>query len=154
MKSSIVERFNRTLRNLSSRYLTANNTKRYVDDLDALLENYNSRYHRSIKMTPNEASKPENSGKVYSNLYPIESSLPKKQKFKVGDFVRISKDKGKFRRGFRTNFTSGIFVISDVLDTKPVTYKVAEIRNADKIIGTFYSEELSHFVPKSAKDLI
>ena len=153
LKSVIVERFNRSLRDLIGKYLTAQNTKRWIDVLDSLIHNYNTRCHRSFKMTPKEASKLENSGKVYSNLYPFQPSLTKKPTFKIGDFVRISKDKGKFRRGFKTNFTSEVFVITDVLNTNPITYQVAEIRNADKIIGTFYPQELSLFTPKTAKDL-
>ncbi|GBO02347.1 Putative uncharacterized transposon-derived protein F54H12.3 [Araneus ventricosus] len=69
IKCSIVERFNRTLNGKIRKYLAANNTNRYIDVLDQLVKNYNNSYHRSIKMTPVEASQEENSDKVYQNLF-------------------------------------------------------------------------------------
>ena len=75
-------------------------------------------------------------------------------KFSAGDFVRISKHRGKFKRGYTANYTDEVFVVTDVLKTTPVTYKIAEIRNAEKIIGTFYEEELSLFKPTEASQII
>ena len=77
-----------------------------------------------------------------------------KPKFKMGDFVRISKYKGKFKRGYKANYTNEVFVISNILKTVPPTYTVAEIRNADNIIGTFYEQELSLFKPTDISQLI
>ena len=91
--------------------------------------------------------------KAFNNLYPkLQGS--KKPKFKPGDFVRISKYRNKFKRGYTANFTSEAFVVTDVLKTNPITYKVAEIRNAEKIIGTFYEQELSLFKPTKAEQLL
>ena len=41
-------------------YLSANNTRKLVDVLDLLVNQYNNSIHSSIKMTPNEASRKEN----------------------------------------------------------------------------------------------
>ena len=38
------------------KYFSANSTKRYIDVLDALVQQYNNRSHSTIKMTPVEAS--------------------------------------------------------------------------------------------------
>ena len=46
-----------------------NNNTVYYDKIDKLVNDYNSRRHYSIKMTPNEASKPKNEKLVYRNLY-------------------------------------------------------------------------------------
>ena len=51
------------------------------------------------------------------------------------------------------NYTNEVFVVTDVLETTPFTYKIADIRNADKIIGTFYEEELSLFKPTDVKQI-
>ena len=58
----------------------------YISVLDKLLDEYNNRYHTSIKMTPFEASNPENTRQVIKNLYPPEK-IDKKQAYKVGDRV-------------------------------------------------------------------
>ena len=59
-KSSVVERFNRTLGEMIEKHLTSNQTSKYIDVLPKLIDEYNNRYHHSIKMTPFEASLPEN----------------------------------------------------------------------------------------------
>ena len=52
------------------KYFSANNTRKYVDVLDLLVNQYNNSIHSSIKMTPNEASCRENENKAWRNLYP------------------------------------------------------------------------------------
>ena len=150
VKAQIVERFNRTLKDRMYKYFTANDTKRWVDVLPDLVYNYNNSYHRSIKMTPVEAS--ENPRKAWDNLYGSKDEKSK-PKFKPGDFVRISKYCGKFKRGYTANYTNEVFVVTDVLETTSFTYKIAEIRNAEKIIGTFYEEELSLFKPTDVNQI-
>ena len=55
-KSSVVERWNKTMKERMFKYFTANNTRRYIDILDRLVQNYNNTIHSSIKMTPVQAS--------------------------------------------------------------------------------------------------
>ena len=47
-KASIVERFNRTLKTRMLKYFTSENTYRYVDVLQSLVNGYNGTYHRSM----------------------------------------------------------------------------------------------------------
>ena len=42
------------------KYFSANNTKKNVDVLELLVDQYNITMHSSIKMTPMEASRKEN----------------------------------------------------------------------------------------------
>ena len=51
-KSSVIERFNRTLKQRMYRYFTSQNTLNFVPVLQDLVEGYNRSYHRSIKMAP------------------------------------------------------------------------------------------------------
>jgi hypothetical protein len=50
-------------------YFTANNTRRYVDVLNDMVSQYNNTKHSAIKMTPVNASNPENLYRTYMNLY-------------------------------------------------------------------------------------
>jgi hypothetical protein len=68
-KSCIVERWNRTMKDRMFKYFTANNTRRYVDVLDDMVTQYNNTKHSAIKMTPVQASNPENLYRTYMNLY-------------------------------------------------------------------------------------
>ena len=68
-KYSIVERWNRTMKEKMFKYFTANSTRRYVDILDKLVDRYKNTVHSSIVMTPKEASEKKNEVKVWRNLY-------------------------------------------------------------------------------------
>ena len=67
-KAVVIERFNRTLKNIMWKYFTANNTRFYLDAVDQMVKNYNEEVHSTIKMTPKEANKDINRGKVYLNI--------------------------------------------------------------------------------------
>ena len=44
-KSSIVECWNRTMKNIMWKYFTGNNTQKYIDVLPSMVEKYNNTYH-------------------------------------------------------------------------------------------------------------
>jgi len=139
-KSSVVERWNRTMKEKMFKYVTANNTNKYIDVLDDFVERYKNTRHSSIKMTPVEASKKENEVRVYRNLYPHLTRRPMRTKFKTGDNIRILKKKGLFEKGFTPNWTE-VFTVSNIQRTNPVTYKITDY-NSEEIKGTFYEQEL------------
>ena len=98
-KSSVVERWNRTMKEKMFKYFTANNTKKYIDVLDDFVERYNKTRHSSIKMTPVEASKKANEVRVYRNLYPDLTRLPMRAKFKTGDKFEFKRRKDSLKKG-------------------------------------------------------
>ena len=55
-KAAIVERVNRTFKNKMYRYFKAENTFRYMDVLQDVVESYNNTYHRSIGMKPSQVN--------------------------------------------------------------------------------------------------
>ena len=63
-KSSIVERWNKTMKNRMWKMFTVNNNTVYLDKRDKLVDDYNNTRHSSTKMTPINASKEKNEGKV------------------------------------------------------------------------------------------
>ena len=67
--------------------------------------------------------------------------LIKKPKYKVGDRVRIIKKKRTFEKGFTTNWSEELFIVTMVKDTKPSTYEIEDL-NGNAIQGTFYEQEL------------
>lgn len=146
LKSSVVERFNRTLKTRMWRFLTAKNTKRYYDILADLVDSYNHSKHRSIKMRPVDVTK-DNENMVFKNLYgsvddsPNRSNDKIKMKYKVGDIVRISKLRGVFDKGYQQNFTHEYFTVVDCLPRRPPVYILKDYDN-EIIEGAFYEEEL------------
>ena len=66
----------------------------------------------------------------------------RKPQFKVGDRVRIYRYKRTFEKGYKPNWTKGIFVVDEVNKTIPITYKIKDLEG-EPILGSFYKEELS-----------
>ena len=62
--SSVIERFNRTTKGKICNYFSANNTRKYINVLGLLVDQYNNAIHSSIKMTPIEESREVNENKV------------------------------------------------------------------------------------------
>ena len=140
-KAVIIERFNKTMKTWMWKYFSANNTFRYIDMLPDLINKYNNKKHRSIKMSPKEASLKKNEGRVYYNLYGDMEQPLLVSKFKVGDKVRISKIKRKFEKGYWPNFTEENFIVRSIQYTNPLTYTLTDL-DGEEIKGSFYEQEL------------
>jgi hypothetical protein len=144
-KAAIAERVIRTLKEKIYRYMEEKNSERYIDVLPDLVASYNDTYHKSIKMAPSEVTE-ANEGEVLENLYGdawASDKKKKKPKFKVGDFVRISKVKGVFEKGYVGNWTEEIFIV-DLVKTSAIPQVMYKLRdwNGDKLEGSFYDKEL------------
>ena len=140
-KSSVVERWNRTIKSNMWKQFTVQGNTQYLNMLPKLVKHYNNTKHSSIKMTPVEASKKSNEGTVYFNLYGDTETLKQKPKFKVGDKVRISKyNRNVFDKGYTPNWTEEVFTIDKIQYTNPITYKLKDLRGED-IQGSFYQPE-------------
>ena len=128
-KAVVIERINRSLKNNMWKYFTANNTRFYLDALDQMVKNYNEKVHSTIKMSPKEASKDINRGKVYFNIIRKQNKSRPSIKYKKGDKVRISNYKRHFEKGYTPNWTEEIFTIDKINMTNPVTYQVRDLNN-------------------------
>ena len=139
-KAMIAERFIRTLRGkIESNFILTQSTVWY-DVLPQLIHEYNTTYHRSIKMTPEDACKPEN----FLRVYRLQVSKGKgfKSMFNVGDRVRISLQKKLFEKGATPNWSEEIFEVSEVISyTSPVTYKIKDL-TGEVLEGAFYTQQL------------
>lgn len=151
IKACIVERFNRTLKSKMWRYFTMKNTYRYVSVLPKLMYAYNHTRHRSIRMAPSEVHD-GNVREVWYNLNGM--SLAKKKiipKFKIEDFVRISKEKIKFDKSYDQGWSEEIFKIKFVIPRQPVVYRIEDLHQ-EEIEGTFYEKELQKVTYQNKSD--
>ena len=62
-------------------------------------------------------------------------------KLKIGDKVRVSKNKHVFEKGYTPNWTTEIFTVNRVKQTSPVTYKLKDYQD-EPSAGDLYEEEL------------
>lgn len=148
IKCAVVERFNRTLKEKIYKYITYKNSYRYIDVLPSIVESYNTTYHRSIGMAPNEVNV-NNSQIVAERLYPPKPTKFK-YKFHLNDTVRISIERMVFRKGYLGNWSEELFTITAKYPTVPVTYQVSDL-NGQPVKGKFYEFEIQK-VEKPADD--
>lgn len=143
LKASIVERFNRTLKNKMWKQFSMQGTYKWIDITPELVNEYNNTIHRTIKMKPIDVSdKNEKSllNTVYNNV-----KIFRKGKFRLGDRVRVSKQRHIFEKGYTPNWTTEIFQIRKVQITNPVTYLLNDYQK-NPIKGGFYEAELQKVV--------
>lgn len=141
-----IERFNRTLQSLIYKYMSENETNRYVNVFQALVKTYNNRKHRMIGTTPLKAETDDNTHvgiRLLMSKY-REGIKKKDVIFSVGDTVRVAKTKNKFSRGYHQRSNEEIFKIYKISTKMPVPmYYLESYDSSEKIKGGFYSFELT-----------
>ena len=65
----------------------------------------------------------------------------KDPKFKADDYVRSSKYKNIFAKGYTPNWSEEVFVIKEVKNTVPWTYVISDLKG-EEIVRTFYEKKL------------
>ena len=79
----------------------------YVDKLGDIVNKYNTRYHKTIKMKPVDVKL----STYIDSSEEINCQLPN---FKIGDFVRISKYKNIFAKNYVPNWSDEVFVTEKI----------------------------------------
>ena len=92
--TAIVERVNRTIRKLITRYTVAYSTKRWADVLHKLIDNYNTTPHGAFKHLPKGQRTPNY---VYEHQNYIAKPRPV-PKIEVGKNVRVREKRGLFQK--------------------------------------------------------
>ena len=119
-KSVADERFLRTLKNKIYKCMSFVSQNVYIDKLDDVVNEYNNTYRRTNKMKPVD---------VEDNTYiDFEKEVNDKDlKFKVDDYVRISKYKNIFAKGHTPNWSEEVLVVKKVRNTVPWTYLINDL---------------------------
>ena len=92
--------------------MTSVSKNMYIDKIDDVVNKYNNTYHSTIKTKPVD---------VRSSTY-IDFGTKtdkKKDRFEVGDHVKISKYKRFFAKVYSPNWSEEVFVIKKVNNTVP-----------------------------------
>lgn len=142
MKASIVERLNRTLLSRIWKLFSLKGNHRWINDLQSITDAYNNTKHSTIKMKPIEVNK-ENEPELLKNVYRRNCLISNGEKntLQVGNFVRISRYKSLFEKGYTANWSTEIFKIRKIQQTVPISYLLEDLSD-HPIHGTFYKHEL------------
>lgn len=96
-KMGMIERFNRTVKALISKYRSAYKTKKYVDALPDLIHNYNNSVHSSTGHEPSQTT-PVQAALIRSKARDVTRRLDKLKNINVGDRVRVRRPRGIFEK--------------------------------------------------------
>ena len=100
-KPVAAERFIRTLKTKIYKYMTSVSKNVCIDKLDDIVGEYNNTYHRTIKMKTIDVK-----DNIYIYIYRfLKKLMIKITKFKVDNYVRISKYKNIFAKGYMSNWS-------------------------------------------------
>ena len=109
-KNSMVERFNRTLKERIERYFTEKKTTRWVDILQDFSNNINHTTNRSIGLPPVQVTL-ENADMIWKKLYPNRGKKVKCDRIIIGDRVRIILPAKVFDKGYRQAWSDEIYTV-------------------------------------------
>lgn len=154
IKCSIIERFNRTLKNRMFKFFTLSGIRRYIDELQNFLWSYNNAKHRSIKMSPIEASLEQNQKVVFKNLYGLENKREflkkyKKPKLLPGTNVRKKYNLKIMDRGYYPVWSDQTFEVLKGLSGNIKPYYKLKDSTGNIIKKRFYPEEIQDIKVKS-----
>ncbi len=135
---SIVERFNRTIKNYLRRYFTAYDTYKWIDVIEDIVDNYNNSYHSSIKTTPNDITLKQMDRNYTDNII-HNAEVRSKMKIKIGDYVRTLNSKTIFdKEGER--YSKTVYLVVGIIGNK---YQIKN-ENTDNVLQKVYGiNELS-----------
>jgi transposase InsO family protein len=103
-RQGIVERFNRTIERIISKYQETRNTNGYINILHDIVWNYNNTYHSSIKDTPDNKYNKNSDKGTFKDVFNIIN-------LKIGDKVRLLKDRTIFQKDIEHKYSKTIYQI-------------------------------------------
>ena len=141
LKVVIIERFNRSLRELMMKEFVKNNNTVWYSILSKLIKTYNNRYHSTIKTKPINVNK-SNEKYIKNTVYNYDI-INKKPKFKINDLVRISLKRREMfdKPSGNIKWSEELFKIYKINKSNVITYQLKDM-NDEIIKGVFYEKEL------------
>lgn len=144
VKANYIERWFKTFQQKLHRYSYHNNKLHFVDVINEIVHSYNNTIHGTTGFRPAEVGD-HNALELYDRVYkPILDKRAEekvKPSFRVGDLVRISLFKDKFKRSYTQNWSEEVFEIWSVVKSHPERFKIRDLLK-EKVLGSFYSENL------------
>ncbi len=148
--AKFAERVIGSIKTIEGKFLTYTESMNYIDSLDLIVQTYNTREHRAIKMTPEQAEREENARSVrfalslyYRKQENSHRHSEKKPRYPVGTHVRIERPANIFqRRNLYPSMTTEIFVVKRViLHHRRHMYCLATLKGVE-LAARYYEEQL------------
>lgn len=126
------------------RYLTANNTKRFIDVLPLIVKQMNHKVHSVLNVRPVDISS-KNADEIFSRMYRKLITTPRPPpKFQVGSKVRISSKRLVFSKSYLPGYSETVFRVKAIIPTYPVYSFKLETLEGEELDSSFVSDEMSY----------
>ena len=116
--ASFAEVFIKTFKNKLYPYMNRVGTKTYYNIVDKIVKNYNNTEHSVIKMTPTEATDPQNEDEVRKNIHDAylkkKYRLVRREALKVGDYVRYLIKREGFAKDYEPAYSKEVLKIQSI----------------------------------------
>ena len=154
-KSSYAERAILNIKRRLTKYMFYKKTYTWYDVLQDVVKSYNNTVHSVIGIEPGKVNS-ENSKQISEYQYnrvtkkALREGLAREylrlygEKFKTGDYVRLSTVKSPFTKDYETKWTEEVFQISrtSIRDGIPIYY-ITDLKQ-EEVKGSFYAKELQN----------
>ena len=119
---SIAETVIRSRRDLLKKPVSEKGKADWISEFSYVIKQYNNTIHRSIQMSPIEASRSKYEKEIYSILKDKREIF--KPKYELGQLVRTADVKRVFSKRDSTNWSYKLYTISEVSHDTIPTYRI------------------------------
>jgi len=144
VKASLAERAIRNLKQRLYRYMSQKQTLEWVSALPKIVNGINHSKSRTHGLRPIDVNF-ENAQEVWEKMYgPISNLIDTgniKPKLKKDDYVRMSKNRHIFTKGYLPSWGDEILEVDKIKKQDPPIYKVRDVRG-EEFKGYFYEPDL------------
>lgn len=110
--ATVVERFNRTIKELLYKYLQSTDSKTITVVLPKILSNYNNSFHRTIGMSPNEVNE-KTQEEAFDNIV-NHATKRIRETISVGDSVRVRLKRKSFDKGYKPKYSKQVYKVDRI----------------------------------------
>ncbi len=146
---SIVERMNRTIRDLIADYMAKYNTHKFIDVLPDLVKSYNNAKHSGIAFEkPTQVDEPKEEALAEMNLIAkVASKTAAQENFPIGALVKIIRERDLFEKGAKFKLSAEVYTVQGFDKNK---VKIADEQGRVQLV---YPRELKLVAKKYANPL-
>ena len=142
-KLGIINRFHRTLKEKLLKYMTANDTVRWIDVIDDIVYNYNHSVNRGIGIEPYKVNNFIQTELISNNITKTNNIKSHDVEINVGDKCRILNKTDLFEDKMTTKYSNHVYIITKV-NKNTVTLNDGKVEKKSDIIIISDATEEKH----------
>lgn len=129
----IIDRLTRTLKEMTHKHFTENNTINWVDNLQNMINTYNNNPHESLNdAKPKDVADGKHEEDILeTNIKKAEETETIQTSIAVNDTVRVRLNKGTFGKGYTESFSRETYTVTKVNKTTVILNDGRKVRISD-----------------------